>query len=360
MSARAETSAPEDLTVVEGADPIEVTFVTDEAPVNRVFNVLVNASSVLHWEAGSATVAGGFVADVTLGHRSAVVRVTRVGGWTPGAAVAWSATYEDDATAPVGASGRFVRATFTPVRRVPAAGARGVSRRVEIFRSYDVSAGSPRGVDLVVDGDTAVEGGEPARPNFTGTSASAGARAYATVTRRRDFRWGQLVQVVARPRVYVSGLVYRGRDESSFVVTGKPGPGPSIGQIETGPSPIVQAVREMVTATFRTRQETPDPKDAMVHFVLRSTLGNLLRSATRDELILTPQPEDIPSDRAILQLLADYAPLRSTFVAAAADPEDRAALEDAWRSGHPVEQLSSVLYLLFMLNFRQEQSRGGG
>lgn len=359
MAARVDSAVPKDLSVVEGADAIDVTFVTDEAPTGRALDVFVNAVQVLNWSAGVATVAGGYAADVLLGYRSMTVRVTRVGGWTPGAAVAWEAAYGDDATSTVTTTGRFVRATFTPARRVPSAGARGVSRRVEVFRSYDVSAGTPGGVDLEVGGDSAVLDGEAVRPNFTGTSASAGSRVYATTTRRRDFRWGETVTVVARPRVVVSGLVYRGRDETSFIVSGKPGAGARVDGESSPLPPIARAVQEMVFATFRTRPESPDPKDAIIHFVQRSTLGNLARARGRDDVFVVPQPEDIPSDRAILQLLLDYAPLRRTFVEATAAPEDRAALEEAWNSGHPVEQLASVLYLLVVLNQRRDDQGGG-
>ena len=352
MTARVDTSSPEDFTVVEAADAFSATFVTDEAPSNREVEATVGGTPVLLWSAGVQTVSSGYAADVLFGYRTVTVRVTRVGGWTSGAVVAWAVIYRDAATADVTTSGSFVRATFTPAQAFPPDGARAVTRSPTVYRSYAVSAGTPGGVDLTIGGEAAVSGGAICRPAFSGTTTSAGSTTNAAVERRRAFRWGERVAVVARPRVMVGGVAYRGRDDTSFTVAVKPGPGLPAANGERGRAPlppVAQAVLEMASSIFRPRPESPDPINTAIFFVVRSVLGGLMRGGLRPKLLVPPAPEDIPSDRAILQFLVDVTPLRQTLVDVIVQPEDRAAVDEAWRSGHPIEQLVSVLYPVLLL-----------
>lgn len=77
----------------------------------------------------------------------------------------------------------------------------------------------------------------------------------------------------------------------------------------------------------------------------RSTIGQLAPLSVRRTPV-TLCPEDDPGDRSILAFVEACTPLWGALADTYAPVEEREAFDDAWKSGHPVEQAGALALLL--------------
>lgn len=197
MSPSRVSQAPADFTLAAASAQVTAEFATTPGSSARVVTIKVGGLSIATWVGGVLTVTSPYVVTVSNVPSRVAITLDRTGGWSAGAH-SWVVDYSDsDGSA--NAHGSFAVVTVTPAVISPAPGQTGVSRRPTIYVSFDLSAGTPVGVDVFLDGSAAV------RPHFEVSSGGSGTRSYAGVRPRRGFRWGSRVVVRARPRVAFGG-----------------------------------------------------------------------------------------------------------------------------------------------------------
>lgn len=336
--------SPEDRTLVAANTQIAAAFTTGNGATGRNVTVKVNGVSVATWTGGIITSTPPYVLAVSNVPSRVAITLDRTGGW-PAGAYSWVVDYEDsDGSAEAFAA--FAVSTYTPAVFAPSQGQTGVPRRPSVYASFDISAGTPLGVDLYLDGQPLVEGGVLVRPGVEGATGGSGTRVYAGARPRRGFRWGSHVTVIARPRVGFGGAAFLGSYEYALTVGERPA-SPSVassgGTALEGP--VAEAARQIAATYLRPRAASPPLGTALRRVLGRSTIGQLAPSAVRRTPV-TLYPEDDPGDEALIGLVRASAPLWGALCDALAPPEEREFLDAAWRSGHPVEQAGAVCLLV--------------
>lgn len=336
--------SPENRVLVAPGVQVFAAFTTSSGTTGRSITVKINGVSVATWAGGVVTSTPPYVLTVSNVPSRVAVTLDRTGGW-PAGAYSWVVDYADSAGI-TDAFAAFAVTTYTAAVFAPSQGQTGVSRRPSVYASFDISAGTPLGVDLYLDGEPLVEGGALVRPSAEGATGGSGTRVFAGARPRRGFRWGSRVTVTARPRVGFGGVAFLGSYEYALIVGERPA-SPSAAASGGTPleGPVAEAARQITATYLRPRAASPPLGTALRRVLGRSTVGQLAPAAIRRTPVAL-YPEDDPGDAALIGLARAAAPLWGALADALAPPEEREALDAAWRSGHPVEQAGAVCLLV--------------
>ena len=339
MPPRCTATAPPDLGIASNGVAVATEFEVLAGSSSRTLVVRLGGVEIASWSAGGLSTTAPYAVQVSNVANRVAVRVDRAGGWPQGA-YNWAIDYADSSGS-VSASGRFAVVTVTPAVLAPAPNQSGVSRRPSIYASYNVSGGTPYGVDLQIDGSQAE------RPDFEHTAGGSGTLVYGSARHRRSFRWGARVSVVARPGVKYGDDVFRTAYEYSWTVAEKPA---SRALSETGMSPlrdpVAEALRQLGAHHLRPRPSSPPLSTVLRRLLQRSTVGQLAPVDVRRDIVPL-YPEDDPGDTALKAFIREAAPLWGSLLAVYGPAEEQDALATAWASRHPVEQTGALALLLF-------------
>ena len=336
---------PVDLSLVQAADIFGIELDVASSSTSRTLSMVINGVSVLSWALGVVTTKPGYTGSATEEPTKVIVNLSCDGGWPLGEST-WDTAYSDS-DGSVSTHVRFARTNTTLAISAPFDGQAGTPRHPHIYIAYDVFPGTAVGMDLDVDGQAAITRGLVMAPAFEGSSGAVGGHVFAGVTSRRAFGWASSVAVVAKPRVSFSGNTYTGRLPYTFTTADAPG---SVTWAPDPPAlenPVAEAVRQRAASTLRKRGVAPSLLTACVFYLMRSDIGRLATAYSPRGAFVSLRAEDLPSSDEIIELVRDVDPLWRALVGTECPSEDVEAVNNAWQSRHPVEQLGALCLLIF-------------
>lgn len=343
MTVALTSQAPPGLTVQGSAVALQAVYAVTPGSTSRAFTVTVDGVARASLSGGSTTVSSGFSLVLSNTSDRVVITLSKDSGWATGAH-AWSISYTDS-TGTATATGKFAVVDVTPAVISPAPGQTRVSRRPLIYASFDLSTGTPQGVDLRIGGSDAVVAGAVRWPAFVGATGGAGSRAYASVQSRRGFGFDATIEVEATVRLSFSTDVYTWSYAYSVSIGERP---PSRTHINSGMAPLSnpmgEALRLIAAEHLRPRGASPPLGTALRRVLQRCTIGQIAPASVR-RIPVELQPEDDPSATALIAFVESAAPLWGGLLSLFAPQPEQDALTDAWRSGHPIERAGALCLL---------------
>lgn len=344
MTVRLVSQSPETRGLAAADAAIALELAVEAGASARSLATKVGGVTVATWSGGTPTVAAGYQATVLLDETRLTFSLTRDGGWTHGAAVAWSVAYGDSLTAVRSFEGSFARVGATVAALRPGDGASGVARRPVVYAEATFDAGTPLGVDLEVGGEPAILWGVPVTPAFAGRAGVVGSAAHGLAQPRRAFAPGARVELVVRPVVSVGGTAYRGRAAYAFAVAPRAARPSLLPDVPPDPHPVRETVRLVAASALRPDGGSPNLATALAFYATRAEVGALVRHRLGAAGDLAPA--DVADAATLAALVEHVRPLWSALLDTA-PPEAREALGRAWASGHVVEQVGAVAVVLF-------------